>query len=122
MLTLTRLNRVIECINRQSKWGDMVHRVRHLSGLGVSVAFIMSMSIVGCSKPVTEAECDKAYDKLIEVRTLGEPKLVSMVKRSELNAKRPQFLAACVGQVERKVLQCWHAAQTNKQLKACDRK
>ena len=100
----------------------MVHCVRQLSGLGGSIILIITVSMMGCSKPATEAECDKAYDKLIEVRTLGEPKLVSMVKRSELNAQRPKFLAAGVGQVERKVLQCWHAAQTNQQLKACDRK
>ena len=77
---------------------------------------------MGCSKKVTEAECDKAYDTLIEIRTAGEPKLVKMVKTAELNGKRPQFLAACVGRVERDVLNCWYRAKTDAELKSCDEK
>ena len=86
------------------------------------VVLSMMISPLGCSKPVTEAECDKAYDALIKVRVNGEPKLVKMVKVAELNKKRPQFLAACVGRVDRTVLNCWYAAETNQQLKACDPK
>ena len=100
----------------------MVNRSKQVFGLSLPIIYFLALGVTGCSKPVTEADCDKAYDKLIEVRTVGEPKLVRLVKTSELNAKRPQFLAACVGRVERRVLECWHAAQTNQQLKACDRK
>ena len=100
----------------------MGHHSEHFFAVTSMVSCLVCLVLVGCSKPVTEAECDKAYDKLIEIRTAGEPQLVRMVKASELNATRPKFLAACVGQVDRKILDCWYGAKTDIQLKSCDRK
>ena len=112
------------------RWDGIVKRrltgsISHNVGRAVvswGLLAIIALATVGCTKAVTEAECDKAYNALIEIRTAGEPKLVRMVKMAELNKKRPQFLAACVGQVDREVLNCWYSARTDPQLRQCDRK
>ena len=100
---------------------------RFIGTLRTSLVFCLwvtstAFSAVGCSRPVTESECDRAYDALIKIRTLGEPKLVTTVKIAELNRNRPKFLSACVGKVDRAVLNCWYSAKTGEQLKACDPK
>ena len=77
------------------------------------------VGMLGCSK-ASEDECDRAYERLIELRTEGQPEQVKQVKRAQLEKDRPQFLQTCVGQVKPEVIKCWLTATSEDALGKCD--
>ena len=74
---------------------------------------------VGCSK-ASESDCDRAYERLVQLRTKGEPAEVVKVQRAKLERGRPAFLGRCVGKVDQAVIQCWLKAKSEEQLERCD--
>ena len=80
----------------------------------------MVLMSVGCNRPVSEAECDQAYNALVAAKTNDLPKTVQAVDRANLEKERPEFLAACVGKASRAQLECWYRATNHAQLKACE--
>ncbi|MEE2788109.1 MAG: hypothetical protein VX589_12270 [Myxococcota bacterium] len=81
---------------------------------------IIVVTMVGCARPVTESECDRAYTALIDAKTKNLPVTVKAVDQANLEKQRPAFLAACVGKADRNQLECWYRATDQKQLKACE--
>jgi hypothetical protein len=73
----------------------------------------------GCSK-ASEGDCDRAYERLVELRTAGEPAEVIKVQRAKLESDRPAFLGGCVGKVDQAVIRCWLKAESEEQLELCD--
>ena len=76
--------------------------------------------ISGCAEKATEAQCDRAYDHLLDVRTAGEPEILKKIRQTKLDKQRPIFLKECVGRAPRAVIECWLAAQTTEAMRACE--
>ena len=95
----------------------MVHQLKTV--LSVLLIGLCLPGMVACSK-ASEDECDQAYERLIELRTDGQPAEVQKVKRSQLEKDRPRFLETCVGKVKPEVIRCWLDAEREEELARCD--
>ncbi len=83
------------------------------------MASLCLLGMLACSK-ASEDDCDRAYERLIELRTKGQPEEVKQVRRAQLDKDRPQFLETCVGKVKPEVIKCWLSAATEDALGKCD--
>ncbi len=80
------------------------------------------MGLLGCKSKATEAQCDRAYNQLVQIRTATDTKIMGKVKASELEKARSAFLKECVGKTQSAVIECWLASKTKADLLACEKK
>ncbi len=83
------------------------------------LGFLVLALTSGCTDRATESECDEAFDKLNEIRSKDQPKMVKVVTLDRFEQDRPGFLESCVGVASRENIRCWLEARTEDDLKKC---
>ena len=73
----------------------------------------------GCMR-ADESDCDRAYEKWIDLKTKGEPEVLRKIKANQLDKQRPRFLSECVGKTSKSVIECWLNAKDQSQLERCE--
>ena len=85
----------------------------------LTLGFVVIALASGCTDRATESECDEAFDKLKEIRSKGQPRMVKVVTLDNIEQERPGFLESCVGVASRENIRCWLEARTEDDLKKC---
>ena len=107
--------RIVRYVQRKSRKVNVIGRPIY----GVLLGLIL-LCVSGCSQQADEATCDRVYDHMVKLKSLGEPAIVKKVNADKAEAERFPFLEACVGKFSLRMTQCLLASSGLVAFKKCN--
>jgi hypothetical protein len=87
------------------------------------IAFSLLLLVAGCGRKATRADCEKFFDKNVEVKMkeegITDPALISK-RQTDLKAERREDIDQCVGRrITDGMLKCVDEAQKDSDIDKC---